>query len=225
MKVVVVTGTGTGVGKTVVTAALAAIGGRVAAVKPAQTGVLPGEPGDLEVVARLGGAVTTFEAVRLAEPLAPDTAARRAGTTLPLLADTATRVVALAADHDLVLVEGAGGLLVRLDGAGGTIADLAVSLREAGQATCVVVVVEAGLGTLNATGLTVEALRTRGIEPAGLVIGAWPAQPDLAARCNLVDLARLGVPLLGRVPAGAGTLPPAQFRAGAPGWLRLPVGG
>ena len=76
MTVVVVTGTGTGVGKTVVTAALAAIGGRVAAVKPAQTGVLPGEPGDLDVVVRLGGAVTTYEAARLAEPLAPDTAAR-----------------------------------------------------------------------------------------------------------------------------------------------------
>lgn len=217
-----VTGTGTGVGKTVVTAALAAIGGRVAAVKPAQTGVLPGEPGDLDVVVRLGGAVTTYEAVRLAEPLAPDTAARRAGTTLPTVADTAARVVALATDHDLVLVEGAGGLLVRLDGAGGTIADLALALR--GPVPRVVVVVEAGLGTLNATGLTVEALRTRGIEPAGLVIGAWSAEPDLAARCNLVDLARLGVPLLGRVPAGAGALTPVEFRAGAPGWLRLPGG-
>ena len=222
MTVVVVTGTGTGVGKTVVTAALAAIGGRVAAVKPAQTGVLPGEPGDLDVVVRLGGAVTTYEAVRLAEPLAPDTAARRAGTTLPTVADTAARVAALATDHDLVLVEGAGGLLVRLDGAGGTIADLALALR--GPVPRVVVVVEAGLGTLNATGLTVEALRTRGIEPAGLVIGSWPAQPDLAARCNLDDLARLGVPLLGRVPAGAGTLTPVEFRAGAPGWLRLPAG-
>ena len=217
-----VTGTGTGVGKTVVTAALAAIGGRVAAVKPAQTGVLPGEPGDLDVVVRLGGAVTTYEAVRLAEPLAPDTAARRAGTTLPTVADTGARVAALATDHDLVLVEGAGGLLVRLDGAGGTIADLALALR--GPVPRVVVVIEAGLGTLNATGLTVEALRTRGIEPAGLVIGSWPAEPDLAARCNLDDLARLGVPLLGRVPAGAGALTPVEFRAGAPGWLRLPAG-
>lgn len=222
MTVVVVTGTGTGVGKTVVTAALAAIGGRVAAVKPAQTGVLPGEPGDLDVVVRLGGAVTTYEAVRLAEPLAPDTAARRAGTTLTTVADTAARVAALATDHDLVLVEGAGGLLVRLDGAGGTIADLALALR--GPVPRVVVVIEAGLGTLNATGLTVEALRTRGIEPAGLVIGSWPAEPDLAARCNLDDLARLGVPLLGRVPAGAGALTPLTFRAGAPGWLRLPAG-
>jgi dethiobiotin synthetase len=133
-------------------------------------------------------------------------------------------VLAVARAHDLVLVEGAGGLLVRLDAAGGTLADLALALRAAGTDPYVVVVVAAGLGTLNATELTLEALRARGLEPAGLVVGSWPAEPDLASTTNLDDLARLGTPLLGRVPAGAGALDPAAFRAGAEAWLRE-VGG
>lgn len=228
-RVVVVTGTGTDIGKTVVTAALAALatgrGERVAAVKPAQTGVAPGEPGDLEVVARLGGAQTTREYARLPEPLAPDTAARRAGLPLPSVAEVLGRVLALTQFHDLVLVEGAGGLLVRLDAEGGTVADLALALQQAGTRPYVVVVVAAGLGTLNATELTLEALRARGLEPAGLVIGSWPAEPDLASTTNLDDLARLGTPLLGRVPAGAGALDPAAFRAAATGWLRDPADG
>ncbi len=223
--IVVVTGTGTGIGKTVVTAALASLGRRVAAVKPAQTGVLPGEPGDLDVVAALGGAVTVLEPVRLPDPLAPDTAARRAGVALPTVAQTAAQVAGLVAGHDLVLVEGAGGLLVRLDAEGGTLADLALVLRELGHPPRVVVVVEAGLGTRNATELTVEALRARGLEPAGLVVGSWPAEPGLAERCNLTDLDRTGVPMLGRVPEGAGSLAPERFRAAAASWLRLPAQG
>jgi dethiobiotin synthetase len=222
-RVVVVTGTGTGVGKTVVTAALAAAaraaGLSVAAVKPAQTGVDAGEPTDLDVVGRLGGASTLLEPVRLGEPLAPDTAARRAGSPLPPVAAAAAAVVRLADTHDLVLVEGAGGLLVRLDAAGGTLADLAQDVRDAGIDPAVVVVVAAGLGTLNHTALTVEALRARGIEPAGLVVGCWPAEPGLAERCNLDDLPREGVRLLGSVPAGAGRLEPADFQRAAPNWL------
>lgn len=225
-RVVVVTGTGTDVGKTVVTAALAAScaasGLRVAAVKPAQTGVGPGEPGDLEVIRALGGVATVLEPVRLPEPLAPDTAARRAGIPLPAVADTAARVVQLAAGHDVVLVEGAGGLLVRLDEGGGGIADLALAVRRAGGDVAVVIVVAAGLGTLNHTELTVEALRARGLEPAGLVIGAWPAEPGLAERCNLDDLQRIGVPVLGMVPEGAGRLDPQVFRSAAPSWLPAP---
>lgn len=225
-RVVVVAGTGTGVGKTVVTAALAArfraSGASVAAVKPAQTGVGPGEPGDLDVVRGLGGADHVLEPVRLPEPLAPDTAARRAGVALPPVAATAAAVCGLTRAYDVVLVEGAGGLLVRLDGGGGTLADLALYVRAAGVDVAVVVVVAAGLGTLNATGLTVEALRGRALEPAGLVVGCWPAEPGLAERCNLEDLPRSGVPLLGRVPEGAGRLAAEQFRAAAAGWLELP---
>ncbi|MGH3907303.1 MAG: AAA family ATPase, partial [Pseudonocardiaceae bacterium] len=80
----IVTGTGTGVGKTVVTAALAALavaaGRRVAVLKPAQTGVRAGEPGDVDEVRRLvGPSVTCRELARYPDPLAPATAAWRAG--------------------------------------------------------------------------------------------------------------------------------------------------
>ena len=51
--------------------------------------------------------------------------------------------------------------------------------------------VAAGLGTLNHTELTVDALRARGLAVRGLVIGAWPAEPGLAERCNLEDLPRI----------------------------------
>jgi len=214
--ILVVTGTGTGVGKTVVTAALAARAtGSVMVVKPVQTGVLPGEVGDADDVRRLAGCEVT-EFVRLPDPLAPDTAAERAGVTLPSVADHAERIRGLALLHDTVIVEGAGGVLVRLDSAGGTLLDLAEAL-----AASVVVVVAAGLGTLNHTELTVGALRGRGIEPAGLIVGSWPGDPGLAEQCNLADLPRVtGVPLLAVIPEGAGSLGDhATFAAAVPGWF------
>lgn len=222
-RVVVVTGTSTGVGKTIVTAALAATAiastnGRVVVVKPVQTGTGDGSPGDAAVVHALTGG-TVLELTTLDEPLAPDTAARRAGVPIPPVADHADRIRDLAVDHDTVVVEGAGGLLVRLDTAGGTLLDLAVELAET-LLVQVVVVVAAGLGTLNHTELTVGALRARGLEPAGLVIGAWPTEPDLAETCNLDDLPRVtGVPVIGVVPAGAGALARSDFCAQAASWL------
>ncbi|MGA5326767.1 dethiobiotin synthase [Streptomyces griseoincarnatus] len=225
MPVLVVTGTNTEVGKTVVTAAVAAAalaGGRsVAVLKAAQTGVGPDEPGDAAEVARLAGAVTAAELARYPEPLAPATAARRAGRTPVHPHEIAERAAKLATEHDLVLVEGAGGLLVRFDAAGGTLADAAGLLRAP-----VLVVTSAGLGTLNSTELTVRELRGRGLDPVGVVIGSWPADPGLAERCNLLDLPDVtGVPLLGAVPEGAGRLAPAAFRAAAPHWLAPRVDG
>jgi dethiobiotin synthase len=213
--ILVVTGTGTGVGKTVATAALAArASGTVIVVKPVQTGVLPGEVGDVDDVRRLAGCQVT-EVVRLPDPLAPDTAARLAGVTLPPVADHAARIRDLAEDFDTVIVEGAGGLLVRLDSADGTLLDLADAV-----AASVIVVVAAGLGTLNHTELTVRALRARGITPDGLVIGSWPVAPGLAEECNLADLPRVaGVPLLAVIPEGVGGLDQAAFTAAAPGWF------
>lgn len=212
MTVLVVTGTSTEVGKTVVTAAIAAIavasGRQVAVVKVTQTGVGAGQAGDVDEVRRLvGRPITCRELARYPEPLAPATAARRAGLApvTPAIAAAATHDI--AAVHDLVLLEGTGGLLVPLDGGGGTLADVAAAL-----AAPVLVVVAAGLGTLNHTALTVEALRTRGLKCAGIVIGAWPAEPDLAARCNLADLPALtGLPLLGALPDGASRLSPPEF--------------
>ncbi len=214
MTVLVVSGTDTGVGKTIVTAALAAVaraaGERVAVVKPLQTGAGRAEPGDLEVVRRLSGVEDLHELARYAEPLAPATAARRAGTDPPTTAAIARAVRALD-DRDLILVEGAGGLLVHLDADGGTIADVAAELGAP-----VLLVVRAGLGTLNATALACEALRRRDIACAGIVIGAWPAEPDLAARCNLEDLpAYAGAPLIGWLPEGAAALPRQAFREAA----------
>lgn len=213
-----VTGTDTGVGKTIVTAALAAsTGGAVAVVKPAQTGVTADEPGDLEVVRRLSGVDDLHEGVRLLEPLAPTAAGRRQGVALPSVDDHARTIDKLATERELVLVEGAGGLLVGLDDDGNDLADLAARLETP---FAFVVVARAGLGTLNHAGLTVEALRTRGLPMAGLVIGSWPAEPDLAERCNLEDLpATTGVPVIGRIPEGAGALEREAFVDAAAGWF------
>ncbi|MEU6981037.1 MULTISPECIES: dethiobiotin synthase [unclassified Streptomyces] len=225
MTVLVVTGTGTEIGKTVVTAALAAAaasaGRSVAMLKPAQTGVGRGEAGDVDEVGRLAGGVVGAELARFPEPLAPNTAARRAGMAPVTPAEVAEAARKLAEEHDLVLVEGAGGLLVRFDEEGGTLADAARLLGAP-----VLVVAPAGLGTLNSVALTGEALRARGIEQLGVVVGSWPEEPDLAARCNLADLPLVAeAPLLGAVPAGAGALDAAEFRAAAPGWLAPALGG
>lgn len=219
MPVLVITGTGTEVGKTVTTAAVAAAavaaGRSVAVLKAAQTGVRPDEPGDADEVARLAGAVTATELARYPEPLAPGTAARRAGRTPVRPHDVADAAQKLATEHDLVLVEGAGGLLVRFDADGGTLADAARLLRAP-----VLVVASAGLGTLNTTELTARELRARDIEMLGVVIGSWPNSPDLASRCNVADLPVVaGAPLLGALPAGAGAFTPADFRTAAPSWL------
>ena len=230
--VVVVTGTSTGVGKTVATAALTVMvrrrGARVAVVKPAQTGVLPGEPGDLDEVCRLVGddaQVTYREFVRLPDPLAPSAAARRIGVTLDPIALRAKDIRALAGDHDVVIVEGAGGLLVELDSRGGTLADLAVALRYQGTSVGAVIVAAPGLGTLNHTALTAQALQQRGIPVIGVLVGTWPQPPDtpdLAMQENLADLPRsAGAPLLGILPDGAGHLDAGAFAASAHEWLSI----
>ncbi|MFD4031111.1 dethiobiotin synthase [Streptomyces sp. NPDC058637] len=224
MTILVVSGTGTEIGKTVVTAAVAAAcrGRRVAVLKPAQTGLAPGEQGDAAEVVRLaGGHVTAVELGRFPEPLAPETAARRSGLPPVRPYEIAEAAQKLATEHDLVLVEGAGGLLVRFDEQGSTLADAARLMGAP-----VLVVAPAGLGTLNATALTAEALRARGLECPGVVVGSMPADPDLASRCNIEDLpVAAGAPLLGVVPAGAGSLSPDDFRARAASWLAPELGG
>jgi dethiobiotin synthetase len=223
VSLLVVTGTGTGVGKTAVTAGLATLaagrGSRVAVVKPAQTGVGAGEPGDLAEIHRLSGVDDLHEWARYPDPLSPEAAARRCDVAALRLDDVARRLDRLAADRALVLVEGAGGLLVRFADDGWTLADLARTLRAE-----VLVVVTAGLGTLNTTALTLEVLAGRGLRLAGLVIGAWPAEPDLACRSNVGDLERLaGRPLGGALPAGAPERP--DFRSAARHWLAPAYGG
>lgn len=218
-----VTGTDTGVGKTVATAALV-VAAREAGlspyvVKPAQTGVSGDEPGDLDTVRALAGDVPGHEGIRLPDPLAPDTAGRLAGIDLPGLAEQRDAIVAAATEH-LVLVEGAGGVLVNL-GRHWTLLDLAASVAYAGVPVQFVVVARAGLGTLNHTALTVQAIQHRELAVGGVVIGSWPAEPDLAMQQNLLDLPMLtGLPILGRIPEGAGALDQDAFAAG--GWVSAP---
>jgi len=226
--VLVVTGTGTGIGKTVVTAAIAALaharGDAVAVVKPAQTGVHPG-PGsdvpDAETIERLSGVADCHELARFPDPLSPEAAARVSGLPPLDLGYAAEYILKLAASRDLVLVEGAGGLLVRYDAAGATLADLAAMCGAP-----VLVVVAAGLGTLNHTALTLEALAARRLELAGVAIGSWPGDPGLAERQNLSDLeALIGGALAGALPEGSGGLSRAAFRAVAQRHLGPSLGG
>ncbi|MBK1786233.1 dethiobiotin synthase [Prauserella cavernicola] len=211
MTVLVISGTGSGVGKTVVSAAIAALardrGDGVAVLKPAQTGVAPDQPGDLADVRRLAGDVDTRELRRYPDALSPEAAARRSGL-LPVTPAQAARAAGeLHEKNDLVLVEGDGGLLVRFDPGGGTVADVAWSLGAP-----VLIVAEAGAGTLNVTALTAEAAARRGLDVAGVIVGSWPSAPDLAARSNLADLpAAAGAPLLGVLPEGLGAATREEF--------------
>lgn len=213
--IIAVTGTDTDVGKTVVTAAIAAAlraaGRTVAAYKPVQTGVRDDDDGDAQVVTRLSG-VDVGEGARLTEPMAPRPAAAIDGARLPTLDDHATWVRDAATSCDHVLVEGAGGVLVELTEEAETLADLAGAVG----AACVVVT-RSALGTLNHTLLTLEALERRGVPVLGTVIGSWPSSPSRLEVSNRDYLAGLDVPLLGAVPAGAPALP--NFAAQAPGWL------
>jgi dethiobiotin synthetase len=189
-------------------------------VKPAQTGV-PGDVPDIDTVTRLSGVTDTHELARFPDPLSPEAAARVSG--LPPLDVTATAgyVTKLAAERDLVLVEGAGGLLVRYDPDGATLADLAAAVR-----ATVLVVASAGLGTLNHTALTCEALSARGLTCAGVVIGSWPRDPGLADMENLADLPlAAAVPLAGVLPEGMGSLTRTDFLTVARSSLAPALGG
>ena len=208
MSVLVVTGTDTGVGKTVATAALASCarlaGIEVVVCKPVQTGTAEGDD-DLAAVVRLSGVDRVVGSWRYPEPLAPVAAAQRAGLPLPnrVELDVLLRVV----DHSrqLTLVEGAGGLLVQLGDNGVTLRDIAVDAHAP-----VLVVVSAGLGTLNHTALTLEALSAQRIPCAGLVIGTWPEDPGPVETTNREALARMA-PLRAVLPAGAAAMPKDQF--------------
>lgn len=217
-QVIVVTGTDTEVGKTVVTAAVAALllraGRSVTAYKPTQTGVAPGEPGDMGEVSRLSG-VTTSEGCRLREPMAPRPAAAIEDAPLPTLADHLAHVEALQRAHDHVLVEGAGGLLVELTEAGETLADLAQTVDDCG----VVVVARSALGTLNHTMLTRETLAHRGIPMLGVVLGSWPATPSLVEVTNREHFAALPHGLVGVIPLGAPARDAEEFSRLASAWL------
>lgn len=223
MTILFVTGTDTDVGKTIVTAAVAAIargrGLSVAAIKPVQTGLGPDDEGDLDVVRRLAGDLDIAEGIRLPDPLAPDRAALNAGLELPSLCDQRDLVLTAADHHDVVLVEGAGGVTVNV-GKAFSLLDVATMVEDTGRRVEWLVVARAGLGTLNHTSLTVWAIQQRGFYVQGVVIGSWPNDPGPAEHHNRDDLSLYsGVPVLGAVPEGAGSLDPSAFRVQAADWI------
>ncbi len=172
-------------------------------------------------MSRLAQATDLHELARFPAAASPEAAARVSGLAPVDVGEAAEQVTKLLKSRTLVLVEGSGGLAVRYDDTGTTIADMARMLGAP-----VLVVVAAGLGTLNYTALTLEALATRGLSCAGVVLGSWPTDPDLAMRANLTDLRTVAArPLDGALPAGAARLAPRDFLGAARARLAPALGG
>jgi dethiobiotin synthetase len=187
MRGMLVTGTDTGVGKTVVAALLCRNRPGCTYVKPVQTGLASDEP-DVEVVARLAGCPTR-QGPGFAEVLAPAVAAARAGTRV-----TRGDLLSAFTGLDDAVGEGAGGLLVELGTDGTTLADLAADLT-----LKLVIVARPGLGTLNHTRLTCEAAWARGLYVQGIIVNRYPANPGVVERTNLDGLAAIA-PVLAVIP-------------------------
>ena len=219
-----VTGTDTGIGKTMISAAICASlrarGALVRAFKPVESGTADNEgvPADAQLLAACSGMSGWRDAnfISLKEPLAPVVAASRGSTELDFEGMTA-RMETLRAQGPLV-VEGVGGVLVEVV-PGITVADLAVRWN-----LNVLVVAGNRLGVLNHTLLTLEALQSRGAAIAGVVLNTLsPDEPTVAERTNSAELTRLLPPtvrLLGRFRF----IPPDKQRdrealAAAGGWL------
>jgi dethiobiotin synthetase len=213
---VFVTGTDTGVGKSVVAAAicagLAAQGRRVAAFKPVVTGLdePPGAwPPDHELLASVTGQEPSAVAPWQFGPAAsPHLAAELDGVVLEPseLLDAARRTGALA---DALVCEGVGGLMVPIT-PGYLVRDFALDLRMP-----LVVASRPGLGTINHTLLTLEAARAAGLELLAVVMTPWPDAPSALERSNRDTVERLGgVPVVtlpqctpGSLGDAAGSLP------------------
>lgn len=202
-----VTGTDTGVGKTLVSAGLVrwarARGLRVGAMKPAESGCARrGDelvPADAELLRWAAGGTDSLDLVcphRLEAPLAPGIAATREGKTISLERVREALGALSRAHPDGVIVEGAGGLLVPMAPDFRTGADWAKALE-----LPALVVARAGLGTINHTALTVEALRTRGIPCRGVILSAQRPEDEGAAPENAAAIERLtGAEVLATLP-------------------------
>jgi dethiobiotin synthetase len=183
---VFVTGTDTGVGKTIAAAAIcAACREPVAALKPVVTGLdePPGEwPHDHVLLARSTGQTPEEVApYRFGPPVSPHYAAELAGEAIE-----PARILAAARAHDLLVCEGVGGLMVPIT-PGYLVRDLAVDLG-----LPVVIAARTGLGTINHTLLTVEAARAAGLTVEAVVMTPWPAEPAPIERSNRDTVERLG---------------------------------
>ncbi len=189
---VFVTGTGTGVGKTVVAAAiarsLAVQGERVAVFKPAVTGLAEVGEGDHSMLRRAAGSAQSDDEIapyRFAPPASPHLAAAMTGEEIrPQRLLAAAR--AAGAGSDALICEGVGGLLVPLT-CGYLVRDLAADL-----ALPLAIAAHPGLGTINHTLLTIEAARAAGLAVAGVVLTPWPEHPGQIERSNQEMIAALG---------------------------------
>jgi dethiobiotin synthetase len=192
-----VTGTGTGVGKSVLSAALlaaiAAAGERVSAHKPVVTGLedSPGEwPPDHELLACVAGMTPEEVApLRYGPAVSPHLAAELAGERVDPERIAATAEAALHnadARGAVLILEGVGGLLVPLTEVF-TVRDLAARLG-----LPLLIAASPGLGTINHTLLTLEAARAAGLDVRAAVLTPWPARPEAIEESNRATIARLG---------------------------------
>jgi dethiobiotin synthetase len=189
-----VTGTDTGVGKTVVAAAIvAALRGRgapVRALKPLITGLDdprdPVWPPDHELLASASGQDPAgVNLIGYGPPVSPHLAAELSGD--PIRPGQLERdVVAAAGEGEVLVVEGVGGLLVPI-APGYDVRDLA-----GGVGFPVVIVARPGLGTINHALLTIDAARAGALRVAGVVLNPWPAEPGEIERSNRETIERLG---------------------------------
>jgi dethiobiotin synthetase len=205
-----VTGTDTGVGKTLVGGAIADWGRRrgmrVAVCKPVATGCERRREGlvseDAEFLAHHADARFPLDTIcpqRFAEGLAPAVAAERAGTSIEWNAIEAV-IQMMSRESDFMIVEGVGGVMVPMDSRA-TVLDMMGWLG-----LPAVVVARAGLGTINHTLLTVEALRREKIRVAGVVINGYPPEtPGPVEETNPRAIEKWGrVPVLCLVPSFSG---------------------
>ncbi|ELY49783.1 dethiobiotin synthase [Natronorubrum bangense] len=202
---IAVVGTDTGVGKTVVTAGLTRWlreqGIDARAIKPAQTGFPPDD--DAGFVAEACGDPDAATCCRYLEPpLAPRVAAARSGEELTY-ESILTACREAIAEAEQPIVEGIGGLRVPLSG-DHEVVDLVADL----EATALVVT-RSGLGTLNHTALSVEALERRGIDVAGIVCNEYAGE-TVAERTNPAELERMTGHDITTVPPLEGETPRAM---------------
>ncbi|HNK14967.1 MAG TPA: dethiobiotin synthase [Nitrospira sp.] len=204
---VFVTGTDTGVGKTLVSAALARrlvrLGCAVGVMKPVETGVSSGTPDQsdaarLIAAARVEDSLGLVSPYRFSLPLAPFAAASSQGQVIEF-ETILNRYEQLAARHACVVVEGAGGLLVPM-GHQWDLRDLIVRLR-----LPVILVGRVGLGGINHALLTLDALEHRKIPVVALVLNetavlADPVQEEQQKSTVALLRERVSVPLLGPLP-------------------------
>ena len=214
MRGVFVTATGTGVGKTVlaaaICAALAARGERVAAFKPVVTGTdapEPGVPADHVLLAACTGQAPDAVTPHTFGPAVSPHLAAAAAPLDPATLEAAARAAAPAGG--VLVAEGVGGLLVPLTDQGYDVRALAVALG-----LPVVIAAHPGLGTINHTLLTVEAARSAGLDVRGVVLTPWPAAPTAIERSNAVTIAALGEVRVSCLPHAA-TLTPSALAAAA----------